>query len=117
MATSVTSFRIGISAFIVPFMFFYNSALLMDGGTFEIARAFITAVAGVYLLSSGMQGWFVERPVVWFNRVLLIVAALFLIEGGLITDLIGAGLTLTVFFIQRVIKPNNGLVLPITGAD
>lgn len=117
MATSVTSFRIGISAFIVPFMFFYNSALLMDGGTFEIARAFITAVAGVYLLSSGMQGWFVERPVVWFNRVLLIVAALFLIEGGLITDLIGAGITLTVFFIQRFIKPNNGLVLPITGAD
>ncbi len=117
MATSVTSFRIGISAFIVPFMFFYNSALLMDGGTFEIARAFITAVAGVYLLSSGMQGWFVERPVVWFNRVLLIVAALFLIEGGLITDLIGAGITLTVFFIQRIVKPKNGLVLPITGAD
>lgn len=117
MATSVTSFRIGISAFIVPFMFFYNSALLMDGGTFEIARAFITAVAGVYLLSSGMQGWFVERPVVWFNRVLLIVAALFLIEGGLITDLIGAGITLTVFFIQRVIKPDAGALVRTSGAD
>lgn len=117
MATSVTSFRIGISAFIVPFMFFYNSALLMDGGTFEIARALVTAVAGVYLLSSGMQGWFIERPVVWFNRVLLIGAALFLIEGGLVTDLIGAGITLTVFFIQRVIKPREGALLPTGGAD
>ena len=29
METSVTSFKIGIAAFIVPFMFFYNPALLM----------------------------------------------------------------------------------------
>jgi TRAP transporter 4TM/12TM fusion protein len=39
MSTSVASFKIGIAAFIVPFMFFYNSALLMDGGSFEILRA------------------------------------------------------------------------------
>jgi len=39
MATSVASFRIGIAAFIVPFMFFYNSALLMEAEWFEIARA------------------------------------------------------------------------------
>jgi TRAP-type uncharacterized transport system fused permease subunit len=31
METSVASFKIGIAAFIVPFMFFYNSAILMDG--------------------------------------------------------------------------------------
>lgn len=117
MATSVTSFRIGISAFIVPFMFFYNSALLMEGETFDIARAFVTAVAGVYLLSSGMQGWFMERPVVWFNRVLLVVAALFLIEGGIVSDLIGAGITAAVFFVQRVIKPKPDAMPMVRGAD
>jgi TRAP transporter 4TM/12TM fusion protein len=31
METSVASFKIGIAAFIVPFMFFYNSAILMEG--------------------------------------------------------------------------------------
>ncbi|MEM1038537.1 MAG: TRAP transporter fused permease subunit [Pseudomonadota bacterium] len=117
MATSVTSFRIGISAFIVPFMFFYNSTLLMDGEWLDIGRAFLTAVAGVYLLSSGMQGWFAERPVVWFNRVLLVVAALFLIEGGWMTDLIGAGVTALVFFIQRVIKPKPDAMPAVHGAD
>ncbi|MEM8540181.1 MAG: TRAP transporter large permease subunit, partial [Pseudomonadota bacterium] len=117
METSVTSFRIGISAFIVPFMFFYNSALLMEGSTFEIARAFLTSVVGVYLLSAGMQGWFIERPVVWFNRVGLVVAALFLIEGGLTTDLIGAGLTAAVFFIQRVVKPSENAMPEVRGAD
>lgn len=117
MATSVTSFRIGISAFIVPFMFFYNSALLMEGETIEIIRAFITSVIGVYFLSSGMQGWFVERPVVWFNRILLVTAALFLIEGGLTTDIIGAGIAAAVFFIQRVIKPKPDAMPKVRGAD
>ncbi|MCY6382081.1 TRAP transporter permease [Hoeflea prorocentri] len=117
MQTSVTSFRIGISAFIVPFMFFYNSALLMDGTVVEIAQACITAVVGVFLLSSGMQGWFVGRHVVWFNRLGLVVAALFLIEGGLYTDLIGAVITAVVFFIQRVIKPKPGSMVAVAGAD
>jgi TRAP transporter 4TM/12TM fusion protein len=117
MQTSVTSFRIGISAFIVPFMFFYNSALLMDGTVVEIGRAFLTAVIGVYLLSSGMQGWFIGRPTVWFNRVGLVIAALFLIEGGLYTDLVGAALTAAVFFIQRVIKPKKGVMVATAGAD
>lgn len=117
METSVTSFRIGISAFIVPFMFFYNSALLMEGSTFEIIRAFITSVIGVYLLSAGMQGWFLERKVVWFNRLGLGIAALFLIEGGLTTDLIGAGLTAAVFFVQRVVKPSENAMPEVRGAD
>ena len=117
METSVTSFRIGISAFIVPFMFFYNSALLMEGSTIEIGRAFLTSVAGVYLLSAGMQGWFLERKVVWFNRLGLVVAALFLIEGGLTTDLIGAGLAAAVFVVQRVIKPSEDAMPAVRGAD
>ncbi|WP_370251563.1 TRAP transporter permease, partial [Nioella sp.] len=58
METSVASFKIGISAFVVPFMFFYNSAILMDGTWFEVIRAALTATVGVFLLSAGMQGWF-----------------------------------------------------------
>ncbi|NBB83011.1 MAG: TRAP transporter fused permease subunit, partial [Alphaproteobacteria bacterium] len=57
METSVASFKIGIAAFIVPFMFFYNAALLMDGSWLEILRAGATATLGVFLLSSGVQGW------------------------------------------------------------
>jgi len=48
METSVTSFKIGIAAFIVPFMFFYNGALLMDGVWYEVLRAAITAIVGVF---------------------------------------------------------------------
>ena len=91
MATSVTSFKIGLAAFIVPFMFFYNAALLMQGDWLEIGRAFVTACIGVYLLSAGVQAWFAERPAGILARAVLIAAAMLMIEGGIVTDLAGGG--------------------------
>jgi TRAP-type uncharacterized transport system fused permease subunit len=117
METSVASFKIGIAAFIVPFMFFYNSALLMQADWPEIARASATAVFGVFLLSSGVQGWFLGARAVWFLRVGLIVTALMMIEGSLATDLIGLGAAVAILFVQRVLKPREGAAIRVRGAD
>ncbi|MBP5856707.1 TRAP transporter permease [Marivibrio halodurans] len=117
METSVASFKIGIAAFIVPFMFFYNSALLMEGGTVEILRAGATAVVGVFLLSSAVQGWFLGSGAAWFLRIALAIAALFMIEGGLVTDLIGIGVAAATFFIQRIFRPKQGAPTIARGAD
>jgi TRAP transporter 4TM/12TM fusion protein len=117
MATSVTSFKFGLAAFIVPFMFFYNSSLLMEGTSLEILRAAGTAIVGVFLLSSGVQGWFLGGVAVWFLRAALIVAALLMIEGGLVSDIAGLGTAVAVFFIQRFFKPKPGMGIPVRGAD
>ncbi|MFT6931919.1 MAG: TRAP transporter 4TM/12TM fusion protein [Paracoccaceae bacterium] len=117
METSVASFKIGISAFVVPFMFFYNGAILMDGTWFEVIRAGITATFGVFLLSAGIQGWFMGARAVWFLRVALVIAALFMIEGGWVTDLIGVAAAGGIWFIQRVVKPTPGAIIPVRGAD
>ncbi|MDO3722999.1 TRAP transporter permease [Marinobacter sp. chi1] len=101
METSVASFRIGIAAFIVPFMFFYNSALLMEAGWFDIVRALITATFGVYLLSGGVLGWFARAAAPWLVRLLLIASALLMIEGGVWTDLGGIALAVVAFLLQR----------------
>jgi len=117
METSVASFKIGIAAFVVPFMFFYNSALLMDGGTLEIIRAGATAIFGVFLLSSGVQGWFMGSATVWFLRVGLILAALLMISGGLVTDLVGIIAAGAIYFVQKVVKPSANASIPVRGAD
>ncbi|MFK7868357.1 MAG: TRAP transporter permease [Roseobacter sp.] len=117
METSVASFKIGIAAFIVPFMFFYNGALLMDGTWPEVLRAGTTAIVGVFLLSSGVQGWFVGARSAWFIRGLLIVSALFLISGGLLTDLIGVGLAVGTYFVQRFVHPDPDAPIPVRGSD
>ncbi|WP_425088228.1 TRAP transporter permease [Stappia sp.] len=117
METSVTSFKFGIAAFIVPFMFFYNSALLMEGTTLEIARAAVTAIVGVFLLSSGVQGWFLGGFAAWFLRIGLILAALLMIEGGIWTDLSGIAVAAVVFAIQRIFHPKPGASIPVRGLD
>lgn len=107
MATSVASFKIGISAFIVPFMFFYNGAILMDGTWMEVIRAGATAVFGVFLLSSGVQGWWVGDRAAWPIRIGLMFVALCMIAGGLLTDLIGIGGAAVLYFVARLGRPKG----------
>ncbi|MEL6119713.1 MAG: TRAP transporter fused permease subunit [Pseudomonadota bacterium] len=107
MATSVTSFKVGISAFVVPFMFFYHSAILMQGAWYEIVQAGFTAVLGVFLLSSSVQGWWAGREANIVIRCVLMAASLCLIAGSLLTDLIGAGIAAALFFFARLQKPSS----------
>jgi len=117
METSVTSFKIGIAAFIVPFMFFYNSALLMEGTWLAIIQAGITASFGVFLLACAVQGWFLGRVAAWPSRIMLLCAAMFLIEGGLISDGIGIVFGIAAFILQRVFKPGDEIKLARGRAD
>ena len=117
METSVASFKMGLSAFIVPFMFFYSSALLLQGPWVTIALALTTALVGVYLLSSAVQGWFVGTELAWYLRVGLLCAALLLIKGGLMTDVIGIGLAAGVYFVQKTFRPAADQPIRVGRAD
>ena len=112
-------------------MFFYNGNLLMQGPAVEVAgeivhqapawynlvRAGLTATFGIFLLSAGIQGWFMGSRPAWFLRVALIVAALLMIEGGIWTDLIGIGTAVAIFLIQRIAPPSDDAAIPVRGAD
>ena len=102
MKTSVESFKIGLAAFVVPFMFFYNSALLMQGPWYEILHVVLTAALGIFLLASAVQGWFFGaiNPVL---RLILLVAALFMIQGGWMSDAIGLGAAALVLAIKKAL--------------
>ncbi|QTF93097.1 MAG: TRAP transporter permease, partial [Halomonas sp. BM-2019] len=69
----------------------------MDGTWMQILRVAITAAVGIYLLAAAVQGWFLNGGVNPVQRVLLLAAALSMIAGGWMTDLIGLGLGGLVF--------------------
>ncbi len=100
MKTSVESFRIGLAAFVVPYMFFFSDALLMQGGWLDTIHVLVSALLGIYLLSSGIIGWFFGR-IGWVARVLLIGGALGMLDAGFITDLIGLGIAAVLFLYQK----------------
>lgn len=99
MKTGFTAFKLGIAAFIVPFIFIFEPALLLMGDWPTILQAVFTAVLGVVCLASSMQGWlFTESSPA--ERVMMFVAGIVLVYPGLLTDLIGFGTASLVFFIQ-----------------
>ena len=100
MATSVASFKIGLAAFIVPFMFFYSPALLMEGTGWQILRVAVTASIGIFMLSSAVQAWLIG-PVKLPVRLGMLVSALFLIYGGLYTDIAGLAIGIALYMLQR----------------
>ncbi|WP_246939092.1 TRAP transporter permease [Bacillus pinisoli] len=102
MKTGVESFRLGIAAFIVPFMFIYSPQLLMEGGWTEIAIAVVTASIGIYLLAASVQGWFAGRRANLLTKLLLIAAALCSIDAGLKTDLIALAIVGAAVAVQLV---------------
>ena len=107
MKTSVESFKIGLAAFVVPFMFFYSAPLLMQGEWHQNLHAFLTAALGIFLLASSIQGWFfgLVGPVL---RIILLVAALAMISGGWTSDIIGLCAAALVFVLQRkILNPKN----------
>jgi TRAP transporter 4TM/12TM fusion protein len=103
MRTSVTAFKYGMAAFIVPFMFFYSSGLLMQGDDWVlIVRNATTALIGVYLLAAALQGWYFGRATMMV-RAFTLGAALMLIHGGPLSDSLGIGAAVLAFFYQRFV--------------
>lgn len=100
MRTSVESFKFGLAAFIVPFMFFFSSEMLMQGEWLDILHVFVTALVGIYFMASAVQGW-MFGPLSPVLRVLALIGAIGMIMGGLVSDLIGLAVAGLVFAIQR----------------
>ncbi len=91
--------KVGAAGFIVPFMFVYEPALLLIGDPWVSARAFVTAFIGCISLAAGLHGYFLAPASMW-QRVLLVAAALGLIDPTPITDLIGLALLAFVGAVQ-----------------
>ena len=102
-ATGWAAMRLAAPAYIVPFMFVYEPALLLIGDWTTSLHATATAMVGVILLAGGLFGYLL-RPASAWQRAVLIVAALLLIKPGWITDLIGLGLAATVVLVQLAVS-------------
>jgi TRAP transporter 4TM/12TM fusion protein len=91
MKTGYQAVRLGIAAFIVPFLFVYHPVLLMEGPTWKILQSSLTAMIGVTALAASLEGYLLgQLPAIL--RVALLGSALTLIHPGAYSDLIGLAL-------------------------
>jgi TRAP-type uncharacterized transport system fused permease subunit len=88
LRTGVTASRLGVAAFVVPFMFVYSPALLLVGSWQWVAFSTVTALVGTASLAAGLERWF-TGPMRLHETVLFISGGLLLIFPGLLTDAVG----------------------------
>lgn len=101
--TGWTGARYALVAFLVPFIFIYDPAILLMGTTFEIAKATAILFVGTFLLAAGMAGY-LSVPLSNVERVLLIGAAVFMIIPETITDIIGIAVGIGMFVLCTIRK-------------
>lgn len=92
MQTSWAAVKLGLTGYIIPFMFVFAPSLLLKGDLWVVALTTMTATVGVVCLAGGLHSYFFFGVARWWERLLLIAAALVLIKPGLVTDLVGLAL-------------------------
>lgn len=96
MPTALQALRLGIAAYIVPFIFAYHPALLLKGTFFEVIIATITALIGIIIIAIAIEG-FLFRDLKWYQRILLCGGGLLSLIPGWKTDILGLMIAIPIF--------------------
>jgi TRAP-type uncharacterized transport system fused permease subunit len=100
MKTGVQATKLGIAAFIIPFIFVYNPEMLLFGVAdhpWEMVWMIISAIVGIIALAVGVEGFMLTKMGA-LERILAIVGGLGLVTPGFVTDAIGAAMLVVVVF-------------------
>ncbi len=85
--TGIQGFIYDIRTGLLPFMFIFNTQLLMIGidNTFEFILVVVTAIAGMLLFAAATQGYWLARNK-WWETILLLLFTFLLFRPGYIYD-------------------------------
>lgn len=102
--TAVNATLLAIAAFIVPYVFGLNPAMLfINTNAIEVVVIIITSLVGIFGVSAGIRGY-VLRSMNALERVLIIISGLLLIYPGIITDVIGLVAVAILVTVQKKTK-------------
>jgi TRAP transporter 4TM/12TM fusion protein len=112
--TAFISLRLGLIAFIVPFIFAYDPAILLIGKTWNVALGVVTALAGTYAVAVGISGWLhgkASLPI----RILAGGGGLMLVIPGWRTDLLGmiCVAAVLVIYLKRRLRARRQVRKPV----
>ena len=100
LRTGFLAMRIGLAAFIVPFMFVYSPGLVFHGTPWEVVYSIGTSLLGILAITYGVQGRML-RELYIVERMFLVVSGLLFIPYSISANGIGLFLFLAVVAWQR----------------
>lgn len=109
MKTAFTATKLAIGAFIVPYVFALNPAMLfIDTTAWEVALICVTSLIGIFAVSAALEGYFL-RHMKWYERIVSVVGGLLLIYPGVLTDAIGISLVGVVVLLQVIFRKKKAI--------
>ena len=113
MKTALTSTKLAVAAFIVPYVFALNPAmLLVDTTAFEVILISITSIIGIFGVSAALEGYIMTTVPVPM-RIASAVGGLLLIFPGVATDALGLTLVALVLLQQLYVRKKTAVAQPM----
>ena len=110
MKTAITATKLAVAAFIVPYVFALNPALLfVDTNLWGVISISITAFIGIFAVSASLEGY-LHTHMSWYQRLICCAGGLMLIFPGTVTDVGGILLVGIVFAMQYLGSKKPGAV-------
>lgn len=102
LPTALEAMKLALPAFVLPYVFVANSALLMIGTPVEIITTVLFAVCGMVAMGVAVQSY-CYRDLDFLSRFLFLLSSLGLIVPGLQWNLAGLALSVVLFIIHRTL--------------
>ena len=113
MKTALTSTKLAIAAFIVPYVFALNPAmLLIDTTAMEVIFISITSIIGIFGVSAALEGYIMTTLPIPM-RIASAVGGLMLIFPGTVTDAAGITLVALVLVQQLYVRKKAAVAQPM----
>ena len=101
MKTAFNATKLAIAAFIVPYIFALNPAMLLINTTpFEVVQIVLSSLLGLFGVATALNG-FLYRPVNPLLRLLLAAGGLGMMVPGLASDIVGLAIVVGTILFQR----------------
>lgn len=120
MKTALNATKLAIGAFIIPYMFVYNSKMLMiNASALSVVMIIITAILGMFGISVALEGYGFNNTGFFYNsrkgkatiiafdaveRILFAIAGLLCVIPETKTDIIGVSLLAVLIAYQLILK-------------
>ncbi|MBI5586032.1 MAG: DUF3394 domain-containing protein, partial [Deltaproteobacteria bacterium] len=108
--------RMGLAGFVAPFLFVYRPAILLAASPLAIVWESLVSALAVLALAGGAMGYFGDKCH-WYENLLLIGGAILLIWPGLITDVIGLCLVVSIYIYQKKRNADAEEVMALSAAQ
>ena len=102
MKTAFNATKLAIAAFIVPYIFAKNPAMLLVNveNPFQVVQIVISSLVGLFGVAAALNG-FLYRPINPLFRLALVAGGLSMMIPGTLTDVIGLAVVVAVVLLQR----------------